>query len=167
MDISINNTVSILTILVTGLLAGLFFAWAVSIIPGTKGISDRSYLEAMQSINRAILNPSFFIAFFGTGVLLLVSSFLQFWEGVDASFWLMLCATIVYLAGTFGITVLGNVPLNNTLDSVHISNLSMVELKRIRHSYESQWNKLHMARTIFSVFSFILLITSAHLKFLK
>lgn len=161
MDILINNTLTGLTILATGLSAGLFYAWAISVIPGTKRISDRSYVESMQSMNRAILNPAFFIVFFGPVLLLLVSSFLQFREAIGASFWLMLCATIAYLAGTFGVTILGNVPLNNALDSVPINNLGKEELSQARRSFEGPWNRLHMIRTIFSVVSFVLLLTAA------
>lgn len=161
METSITNTLTVLTILATGLSAGLFYAWAVSIIPGTKRISDRSYLESMQSMNRAILNPAFFIIFFGPVLLLLVSSYLQFRMAVDASFWLMLAATIAYLAGTYGVTVLGNVPLNRALDSVPINNLGEEELSQARCSFEGPWNRLHMIRTIFSVVSFVLLLAAA------
>lgn len=160
MDFSIHNVLTILTILTTGLSAGLFYAWAVSVIPGTRRISDRSYLESMQSMNRAIQNPAFFIVFIGPVLLLLTSSYLQFREAVDASFWLMLCATLVYLAGTFGITVGGNVPLNNALDSVRINNLGIEELSQARRSFEEPWNRLHRIRTIFSVVSFLLLLAA-------
>lgn len=161
MEISINNTITVLTILATGLSAGLFYGWAFSVIPGTRRISDRSYVESMQSINRAILNPAFFIVFFGPVFLLLVSSYLEFAKAVDASFWLMLFAAIVYLAGTLGITVLGNVPLNKALDSVPINNRSMEESSQARRSFEGPWNRLHMIRTIFSVVSFVLLLIAA------
>lgn len=160
MEISMINMVTGLTILVTGLSAGLFFGWTVSVIPGVKRISDNSYVESLQSINRAILNPAFFIVFLGPVFFLLVSSYLQFREAMDASFWLMLCAAIAYLAGTFGVTVVGNVPLNNKLDSVLASNLDKKEASQARRSFEGPWNRLHMIRTIFSVVSFVLVLAA-------
>ena len=157
-DISISKTIFILTILLTGLSAGLFFGWSVSVIPGIRCISDRNYLKTMQSINRAILNPWFFIIFFGSGILLIVSSIEQFRQSVDASFWTLVCATMAYLAGTTGITILGNVPLNNMLDSLSIQDLSPDDLKQLRQSFESRWNRFHMIRTVFAVSAFLLLI---------
>lgn len=65
MEITIKSIVLLGTVILTGLSAGFFYAWSVSVIPGTQHISDTSYLQAMQSINRAILNPLFFVVFFG------------------------------------------------------------------------------------------------------
>lgn len=152
--------VSLFAILTTGLSAGLFYAWAVSVIPGTKNIPDKSYLEAMQAINKAILNPGFFIIFFGALLLMSCSAYLQFKTNTGLPFWMIICGVVAYLAGTIGVTVFGNVPMNETLDLVNLNALSMEELKLTRQSYEGRWNKFHMLRTLFSVASFILLIMS-------
>lgn len=57
MEISIKTITLFAAALLTGLSAGLFYAWAVSVIPGTRKVTDMIYLETMQSINRAIRNP--------------------------------------------------------------------------------------------------------------
>lgn len=154
-------TVLIITIVLTGLSAGLFYAWEVSVIPGTKRISDSSYLEVMQAINRAILNPAFYLSFFGSLIFLVVSSYLQYRVSLNLSFWLLLCAALSYLIGTFGVTVLGNVPLNETLDAVNLSELNLKALQEIRRSYELKWNLWHSVRTVFSVLAFILSVLAA------
>ncbi|MGH3838754.1 MAG: hypothetical protein ACRDSG_06445 [Pseudonocardiaceae bacterium] len=51
--------------LATGLQAGLYYAFAVSVMPGLRRIDDRAFVEAMQQINVAIINPWFFLSFFG------------------------------------------------------------------------------------------------------
>lgn len=153
-----NNIISGLTLLLTGLSAGLFLAWTVSVIPGTKHISTKSYLEAMQSINKAILNPAFFIIFFGAAILLSMQSIGQYIQKVDASFWLLLCATGLYVLGTLGITLWGNVPLNEMLDAKPLQKLDPEELEQIRHSFENRWNLLHTIRTFCAVSSFISLL---------
>ena len=66
MELSAKGTTLLIAILLTGLSARLFYAWEVSVIPGTKRIPNRAYLETMQSINRAILHPAFYIIFFGS-----------------------------------------------------------------------------------------------------
>ena len=158
MEISIKTTTLFATILLTGLSAGFFYAWAVSVIPGTRQVQDLPYLETMQSINRAILNPAFFLIFFGSLALLAVSTFLQYREG--SSFWLLLAATLTYFAGTFGVTALGNVPLNDSLDVLSLDQLIPEQLAGFRSRYESRWNRLHLIRTVFAVLSFALSLLS-------
>ena len=60
------------------------------------------------------------------------------------------------MLGTFGVTVLGNVPLNNALDAIDLSHLGIDQLSEFRQDYELKWNRLHMIRTVFAVLSFLL-----------
>ena len=66
------------SIVLTGLSAGLFYAWSVSVIPGTQKIENLTYLNTMQSINREILNPWFFLIFFGSLITLLGSTYFTY-----------------------------------------------------------------------------------------
>lgn len=61
-----KTIVFFITALLNALSTGFFFAWSVSVILGTKKVGHLTYLETMQSINREILNPLFFIVFFGS-----------------------------------------------------------------------------------------------------
>jgi len=154
MDISIKSITLFSAVLLTGLSAGLFYAWTVSVIPGTKRVPDHVYLETMQSINRAILNPAFFLVFFGSLILLAISTVQHYQQGL--TFWLLLAASLTYLIGTFGVTSLGNVPLNDSLDVLELSELSLDLKTRTRQQYESKWNRLHMIRTVFAMLSFLI-----------
>lgn len=164
MELILKNTSLFVAILLTGLSAGLFYAWEVSVIPGTKLISARSYLETMQSINRAILNPWFFVIFFGSLLLLFTSSWLQFRVAANLSFWLILIALLAYLIGTFGVTLFGNVPLNDALEAVNLSGLTDEQFELHRTSYEGRWNQLHTIRTVFSVVAFMAILLSTFLN---
>jgi uncharacterized membrane protein len=155
MEISIKSIVLFGAVILTGLSAGLFYAWSVSVIPGTKKIDGTAYLETMQSINRAILNPAFFLIFFGSLIFLIIGSVYQFNTG-KTTFWFILTASLLYLIGTIGVTGLGNVPLNNQLDALNLNEMSPHKQLEFRHYYESKWNRLHFIRTIFAVLSFLL-----------
>ncbi len=154
MEITMKQFVLFTAITLTGLSAGLFYAWQVSVIPGTKKVVDFTYLETMQSINRAILNPAFFLIFFGSLVMLCASTVQHYHAGTK--FWILFIATLVYAGGTFGVTVFGNVPLNDALDAIEISKLGNNEILQMRQKYEVDWNRLHLIRTVFSVLSFLL-----------
>jgi len=155
MDISTKTLILGAAVLLIGLSAGLFYAWSVSVIPGTKKVPDLTYLETMQSINRAILNPAFFLVFFGSMVLLSISTMYEY-HGHRWSFDLILIATILYLCGTIGVTGFGNVPLNNQLEALKIGEMSPEKMKGFRAFYEAKWNRLHQIRTVFAVLSFTL-----------
>ncbi len=50
-------------VVMTGLSAGLFYAYAISVNPAFRHLSDETYIAAMQAIDRDIQNPIFFISF--------------------------------------------------------------------------------------------------------
>ena len=166
MDLSIKSAILFGAVILTGLSAGLFYAWQVSVIPGTRKVIDITYLETMQSINRAILNPAFFLIFFGSLILLGISSIYEF----HANRWvfgLMLASSIIYLIGTFGVTVLGNVPLNNQLEVMKIAEAGAQEIAAFRQFYETHWNKLHLIRTASAVLSFLLAVAALFIQVRK
>lgn len=155
MDLSIKSIILFGAVLLTGLSAGLFFAWSVSVIPGTQRVTDEVYLQTMQSINRAILNPAFFAVFFGSAVLLSISNIYEFHSN-KLVFSFFLAASITYLIGTIGVTGLGNVPLNDQLNAMELTRFQQGEISAFRKFYETKWNKLHAIRTGFAVLSFLL-----------
>lgn len=154
MDITIKTILLFGSVILTGLSAGFFFAWSVSVIPGTLKVPDLTYLETMQSINRAILNPAFFLIFFGSLALLSLASIYEFHTS-RLVFGLVLGSAITYLLGTFGVTALGNVPLNNQLDVLDLAQMNVEQIREFREYYEARWNRLHGIRTLFAVIAFL------------
>jgi uncharacterized membrane protein len=160
MELPLRTIITFLALLTTGLSAGLFYAWQVSVIPGTKRVSDQSYLETMQHINRAILNPWFMFIFIGALAFLIWSTYLHYQMVDKGVFILLLLATLSYAGGTFAVTAAGNVPLNNWLDPINLTALIDLQLVEIRANYEVKWNRYHLIRTVFSVISFSLLLVA-------
>ncbi|WP_335975038.1 DUF1772 domain-containing protein [Gaetbulibacter jejuensis] len=157
-----KTSVFFITVLLNALSVGFFFAWSVSVILGTKKVGNLTCLETMQSINKEILNPVFFIVFFGSLITLILNAALQ--NNNKLMFWLLLTSAIIYLIGTFGVTAFGNVPLNNELDALDIKALNTTELKNFRDYYESNWNQYHNIRTLSNMISFILLLISIFIQ---
>ena len=153
-----NTIILMLTTLSSGLMAGLFYSWSISVTPGLKRLGDENYLQAFQSMNRAILNPAFFIFFMGLVILLPLLCYLYYKSPVSAEFWYTLSATILYMAGIIVVTFFGNVPINNTLEVLKIESMTSEQMASFRLGFESKWNNLNMIRTICSSLSFVLLI---------
>ncbi|MGX5683389.1 chryseobasin maturation helper ChrI [Chryseobacterium cucumeris] len=151
-----TTLVLIITAVLTALIGGLFYAYSCSVVLGLGKLSDTEYLKAMQNINKEILNPVFFMSFIGTLVFLPLSTFLL--RGQQPVFIFLLLATLAYLIGVFGVTVVGNVPMNDTLDKFDISGSTTEAIRQMRENFENRWNFLNNIRTIFSVISILFVV---------
>jgi len=144
----------------TALIAGLFFTSSVSIIPGLAELSDSEYIRPMQSINRAIQNVPFLLCFLGGAVLLPASAYLWYDNSGDTMFLLLIGASGFYLIGALGITVFGNIPLNNDMDSFDLNTPSDQEMANWRAAFTGRWNRYHHLRTAASLVAFALVLLS-------
>jgi uncharacterized membrane protein len=155
---SIQSIVLFITILFSGLVAGLLYSYSCSVNPGLKALSDKEYLHAMQSINRAIQNPVFFISFMGLLLLLPLCSWLSYKQATAIPFMYVLIAAIVYIVGVIGVTVVGNIPLNNQLEKFNLTNADAAQITDMRLRFEGAWVSWHTVRTGASIISFGVLI---------
>ena len=146
--------------LLAGLMAGLFYAWLISVTPGLAQVSTQSYLESFQSMNRAILNPAFFIAFMGQAILLPLATYWYFKSGNGNQFSYILGATLLYWVGCMLVTMFGNVPLNNTLEVLQIDQMTGEQMEVFRSGFEKKWNQFNLIRTISTLLSLLLLIVA-------
>src|ERR687895_2030034 len=90
--------------LTTGLMAGLYYAYAISVMFGLSRTDDRTFLSAMQQINVAILNSLFFVSFFGALVFTALAGVLHLqtdWRALLP--WI--AAALVLYAATLLITI--------------------------------------------------------------
>lgn len=158
----------LITTLLTSLISGFFYAYSCSVNPGLARLTDTEYIRAMQSINRAVLNPVFFASFFGTLLLLPVSCWMWFMtEGLSTGFYLLLAASTFYIVGVLGVTGLGNVPLNESLDKFNINVATPQEISAQRTMFEAPWNRYHNVRTWSNIISlgFLLLVIVGQVNF--
>lgn len=98
-----------------GLIAGVFFAFSTFVMKALAQQPPSQGIAAMQSINITVINPWFMTAFLGTGVacIVLIVSLLLKWQQPGAAY--LLVGSLLYLIGTFGVTIVCNVPLNDAL----------------------------------------------------
>ena len=142
------------SIVATGLMSGLWYGWTVSVIPGTRRVGDENYVETMQQINRAIINPAFVIPFIGIPVVIGAAAVLQFRSGDARRGWLLAGAAGAYVIGVLGVTIGGNVPLNDALDAFDLEGSDEEAIGERRDSYETPWNRWHYVRTLGNLVSF-------------
>ena len=102
----------------SALMGGVFFAFSTFVMKALERLPPPQGIAAMQSINVAVINPAFMSAFLGTAgacVILAIISVLR-WHTPGAG--LLLSGSLLYFLGTFAVTMVFNVPLNNSLAAV-------------------------------------------------
>ncbi|WP_030452706.1 DUF1772 domain-containing protein [Herbidospora cretacea] len=112
---ALTAVVAGLALLLMGNIAGLFYAYSVSVIPGLNASRADHAVAAMQQINVKILNPLFFASFIGAPLVAAVAGVLLLSSGHRGAAMPFFGATAVYVLGSFVPTAIVNVPLNNTL----------------------------------------------------
>ncbi|MGH3901571.1 MAG: DUF1772 domain-containing protein [Pseudonocardiaceae bacterium] len=132
--------------LATGLQAGVYYAFAVSVMPGLRRVGDRAFIEAMQQINVAIVNPWFFLSFFGAPVLTIVAAGLHLPAAVRAALPWIVAALVLNGVG-FVLTVGMNVPLNDALAAAGSPD-RIADLAQVRASFEAAWVRWNIVRAV-------------------
>ncbi len=129
----------------SGLVAGVFFAFSTFVMAALARIPPEQGISAMQSINITVINPVFFLAFLGTGALCLAlaAGALFRWGQPGAA--LILAASLIYLAGAIGVTMVANVPLNDALAAV---SPGTPEAAALWQRYLDVWTAWNHARTV-------------------
>ncbi|MFG1948812.1 DUF1772 domain-containing protein [Nonomuraea sp. NPDC048826] len=120
-----------------GALAGLFYAFSMSVMPALDAVAPDRAEEVMRSINKKIVNPWLFIAFIGAPVASLVAGLLA--DG-PAAVWFFAAAG-VSAVGSFLVTAVVNVPMNNAVDA---GTMPWKE-------YSPRWTAWNTVRTVASL----------------
>ncbi len=159
-EFNLKIIVLILSILCTGLTAGLCFTWSNAVTPGLGKLDDLEYLKAFQEINRSIINIRFLMIFFSP-VLLLYFNLILHKDENPITINVFLTAAIVFTIGIGFTTIIKNIPLNEMLDKTNLESLTINEIKQTRAAFETPWNRWHFLRTTTSLFSFLILLIGA------
>ncbi|MCX5201164.1 DUF1772 domain-containing protein [Streptomyces sp. NBC_00237] len=147
-----------LAVVSVGLYAGMMLIFRTGIMPALARVSDEQFAAAMRRINEDVPRGIFVTTMFAS-VLFPVAALIVPPEGGRTSLqlWLLiggLALTVLNHAVTAG----GNIPLNNALATSENAPTTDTEA---RAAFETRWNRLHGARTLFVVAGFALLVASA------
>lgn len=126
----------------SGLVGGLFFAFSTFVMQALGRLPPADGIAAMQAINVTVKNLLFFLLFFGTGALSLLSVLAAFgrWQQLDG--YLLAGGGLVYLLGVILVTALVNVPMNEALAKVAVDSGEGVQLWQRYLARWTQWNHL-------------------------
>ena len=118
MSLTLFNGLLIAAATGCGLLAGIFFTFSNFVMPALERLPQDQGIAAMQSINKTVLNPLFFLLFFGTAGLCVAGIGMVIFQPGPQRLVLPILGGILYLSGAFAVTLRRNVPLNQKLAQV-------------------------------------------------
>lgn len=147
---TLNYILTLLAILGTGMIAGTFFVFSVAIMSAFRRLPANEGMAAMQSINVVIQNPIFLGVFMGSALISLVLVVFSMWSWATSQPYYILAGATLYVIGSFMVTVVFNVPLNNALDAADSTTASGRE---IWANYLTTWTFWNHVRTVASILS--------------
>lgn len=148
---NLENSILVTGGVLTALHAGLLYDFSVDIVPALRSTKGTTHISVMQAINKKIENPVFFLSFFGPMVLLPWATVLHWGK---PQFPALLTASMIQLIACEGVTMVGNIPLNNRLAKIDPERLSEPDADRIRKEFQgprSPWMRFHTIRTVAAV----------------
>ena len=152
--------VLLLATIASGLLAGFFYAFSHTAMPGLARRDDRTYVGAFQGMDQAVYNPWFMSTLVG-GPLLLAAALVLHLDD-DATTLGLLVAALVLAVATVAITVSVHLPLNKEIQEVDVAGDADPGAARAR--FEERWVRFNLLRTVTSVGAFIAVAAALALR---
>ncbi|MGB0623194.1 MAG: anthrone oxygenase family protein [Candidatus Thalassarchaeaceae archaeon] len=150
-------------VLLSSLVTGLVFGFAIVTMPGIAKLSNKNFLNAFKNIDEVIQKnqPIFMLVWIGSimAVILTLTLGILLLSGMEKI--LLLSASLLYLLGVQLPTVFYNIPLNNMIQELDINLMEDSELEKSRSGFEKSWNRWNNIRTlngIVAVFIWLVLL---------
>ncbi len=136
----------------SALVGGIFYAFSSFVMKALAAVLPAEGIGAMQSINVVVINPWFLGVFMGTAVLSLGAGGLALvgWGRASAPFFLG--GALFYFVGTFLVTMLRNVPLNDQLATVSATEPGAIEVWERYLDRWTMWNHVRTAAAVIAAF---------------
>jgi uncharacterized membrane protein len=155
-----RRTERILTVLATvamALVAGTFYAYAVSVMVGLHRTDDLTFVTTMQALNEVTPNAAFAPALLGALALPLVATIVATRRRSRARAPLAV-ATVLY-AGALVVTIAGNVPLNDDLEAAGPPD-QIADVHQVREDFEDPWVLWNDVRAILTTGGLLALVVA-------
>ncbi len=151
---AVSLSMIFISLLLGAAIFGFFYAWVCSTMWGLDAADPAVAIAAMQAMNASVRNIVFFPAFFLTPVAMAATSALLFraQRGPAMAFGL---AAIVYLIGGLALTMSINVPMNEALARITLTD-NPATAATIWRNYSDPWQFWNQIRTVASGAAFLL-----------
>jgi len=131
-----------------GLVAGVFFAFSSFVMKALARLPASEGIAAMQSINVVVLKSWFIATFLGTAVICFIALIYALFRLHQPGAIRLMIGSVLYLVGSFLVTIVFNVPRNEALSSVAPTD---PDSARLWSGYVTSWTAWNHVRTVASL----------------
>ena len=144
---TLTRPLCLISPLLNAALFGFFYAWVCSTMWGLDAADPRVAIAAMQAMNASVRNAIFAPAFFGTPVVLLITTLvLAATAQRGAMAWFAAATLLCALLGVI-LTMAVNVPMNEALAQIVVPD-DIETARAIWSDYSPDWQFWNQMRTI-------------------
>lgn len=143
----------------SAIVGGIFYGFSSFVMKALGRMAPEQGVAAMNSINLVVITPSFMLPFMGTTLVCGVLAAGSYYWWSQPSGKLVLVAALLYLAGSFGLTMLLHQPMN-----LKLAALRPVQASAYWHEYMRTWTLWNHVRTAAPLASAALFVVALFLK---
>jgi len=142
--------VTLLAALGSAIVGGVMYAFSSFVMSGLDRATPSQAIAAMNGINVTAVRPPFMLPFMGTALLSVVLVVAGLVRHGRPESWFLVAGGVVYLVGTFVLTVAFNVPRN---DALALVDPNSAEAAARWATYYRDWTLANHVRTLTSLVS--------------
>jgi uncharacterized membrane protein len=131
--------------LTMGLLAGLIYAYSVTVMPGLGRADDRTLVDGMQQIDRA--GETAFVLTFTVAPILIVAALVLEYRSGSRRVVRWLVAALVLCGVVLVVTGAANIPLNDDLKQAGDPG-GIADIAQVRDDFYGPWVAWNIVRTV-------------------
>ncbi|WP_409237591.1 DUF1772 domain-containing protein [Streptomyces sp. PA5.6] len=150
---------TVLGALACGLAAGVFAAFSTFVMKGLAALPPGQGIAAMNRVNVAAVTPAFMAIFLGATGLCVVLAVVTFVLWPDEGTVELLLGSALYVVGSFGVTVVANIPRNDALAKVDPDSAEGAAYWRTYVREWTVWNHVRTGASLAATAAFILALT--------
>ncbi|GGU20254.1 DUF1772 domain-containing protein [Streptomyces coeruleorubidus] len=150
---------TVLGVLGTGLVAGVFCGFSTFVMRGLATLPPAQGVAAMNAINVAAVTPPFMVVFLGSAVLCAVIAVVTFVLWPDEGTVELLVGSALYLFGSFGLTMVANVPRNDALAGLEPGSPVAAAYWPVYVREWTMWNHVRTAASAGAAVAYVLALT--------
>lgn len=153
---TLETTMLLAATITMGIAAGVYQLYAIAVMPGLRRTDDRTFVEAFQQIDTAIVGPYLLVFFIGPMLLAGTAGVLHL--DADGSAPALIAGAVLIQLVVAAITVRVNVPLNNGIKAAGDPR-SMSDPGAVRRRFnERRWTRWNNVRAMAATVAFGLLL---------
>ena len=150
---------TVLGVLGTGLVAGVFCGFSTFVMRGLAALPPAQGVAAMNAINVTAVMPAFMLVFVGSAVLCAVLAVVTFVLWPDDGRVELLLGSALYLFGSFGVTMVANVPRNDALMKLEAGTQEAADYWPTYVREWTMWNHVRTVASAAATVSFVLAVS--------